>query len=117
MRWMRKAAEPERSESRPYGSISLSLVEFSELVATIYEGPLGAVPWKSALDLLRRHLRASYVTLMLRPPSADREALMVNSAGAWPITGEPAYNNCYYALDPFADLPPDRGVTVQAPVG
>src|SRR5260370_39290167 len=117
MRWMRKAAEPERSESRPYGSISLSLVEFSELVATIYEGPLEAVPWKSALDLLRRHLRASYVTLMLQPPSADREALMVNSAGDLPITREAEYNKHYYALDPFVDLPPDRVVTVNELIG
>ncbi len=61
----------QRSDSPPYDSVSLSLAEFSELVAAIYEGPLEAVPWKSALDLLRRHLRASYVTLMLRPPSAD----------------------------------------------
>src|SRR5258708_32140080 len=105
MRWMRKAAEPERSESRPYGSVSLSLAEFSELVATIYEGPLEAVPWKSALDLLRRHLRASYVTLMLRPPSADRDALMVNSAGDWPITREAQYKTYYYALVPVIGWP------------
>src|SRR5260370_24351108 len=117
MRWMRKAAEPERSESRPYDSVSVSLVEFSELVATICEGPLEAVPWKSARDLLRRHLRASYVTLMLRPPSADRDALMVNSAGDWPITREAEYNKYYYALDPFVDLPQDRVVTVQELIG
>jgi DNA-binding CsgD family transcriptional regulator len=114
---MRKAAKPERSDSPPHGSVSLSLGEFSELVATIYEGPLEAVPWKSALDLLRRHLRASYVTLMLRPPSADREALMVNSAGDWPITREAEYNKYYYALDPFVDLPQDRVVTVQELIG
>ena len=75
------------------------------------------MPWKSALDLLRRHLRASYVTLMLRPPSADREALMVNSAGDLPITREAEYNKYYYALDPFVDLPQDRVVTVQELIG
>src|SRR5208283_4298511 len=117
MRRMRKAARRARGDSPPYGSVSLSLAEFSELVAAIYEGPLEAAPWKSALDLIRRHLRASYVTLMLRPPSADREALMVNSAGDWPITREAEYNKYYYALDPFVDLPQDRVVTVDELIG
>src|SRR5271166_591925 len=114
---MRKAVRQASDDSPPYGAVSLSLAEFSELVAAIYEGPLEAVPWKGALDLLRRHLRASYVTLMLRPPSAEREALMVNSAGDWPITREAEYNKHYYALDPFVDLPQDKVVTVQELIG
>ena len=117
MKGMRKAAQQARSDFPPRDSIALSLAEFSELLAAVYEGPLEPVPWKSALDLLRRHLRASYVTLMLRPPSADREALMVTSAGDWPITREADYNNHYYALDPFVDLPPDRVVTVNELIG
>ena len=93
---------------RDGGSVSLSLDQFSELVAAIYQGPLEPVPWKSALDLLRVYLRANYVTFMLRPPSPDREALMVNSAGDAPITRQAEYNKYYYALDPFIDLPPER---------
>lgn len=117
MRGVRKAARRERSESHPYGAVSLSLAQFSELVATIYQGPLEPVPWKSALDLLRLHLRASYVTLMLRPPTAEREALMVNAAGDRPVNREGEYNKYYYALDPFVDLPPDRVVTVEELIG
>src|SRR5271168_4329152 len=117
MRGMRKAIKRAGSDAHPYNAISLPLTEFSELHAAIYEGPLEAVPWKSALDLLRRHLRASYVTLMLQPPSAEREALMVNSAGDLPITREAEYNKHYYALDPFVDLPPDRVVTVNELIG
>ena len=116
MNGMRKPAKRARSDSH-HDSVSLSLSDFSELLAAIYEGPLEAVPWKSALDLLRRHLRASYVTLMLRPPSADLAPLMVNSAGDWPITREAEYNKHYYALDPFVDLPQDRVVTVQELIG
>jgi DNA-binding CsgD family transcriptional regulator/PAS domain-containing protein len=116
MNGMRQPAKRAPSDS-PHDSVSLSLSDFSELLAAIYEGPLEPVPWKSALDLLRRYLRASYVTLMLRPPSADREALMVNSAGDWPITREAEYNKHYYALDPFVDLPQDRVVTVQELIG
>jgi DNA-binding CsgD family transcriptional regulator len=117
MNVMRKAVQRTRSESTPYDLVSLSLEEFSDLLAAIYEGPLEVVPWKGALDLLRRHLRASYVTLMLRPPSADRDALMVTSAGDWPITREAEYNKHYYALDPFVDLPPDKVVTVNELIG
>jgi DNA-binding CsgD family transcriptional regulator len=113
MRGVRKAARHERREPDPYGSVALSLSQFSELVGAIYQGPLEPVPWKNALDLLRLHLRANYVTLMLRPPSPDREALMVNAAGDWPITREAEYNKYYYALDPFIDLPPDRVFTVE----
>ncbi len=116
MNGMRKPAKRARSDSH-HDSVSLSLADFSELLAAIYEGPLEAVPWKNALDLLRRHLRASYVTLMLRPPSADLAPLMVNSAGDWPITREAEYNKHYYALDPFVDLPQDRVVTVQELIG
>jgi DNA-binding CsgD family transcriptional regulator len=112
---MRKAAKRVRGSDND--SVSLSLAEFSELVAAIYEGPLEPVPWKGALDLLRRHLRASYVTLMLRPPSAELEPLMVNSAGDWPITREAEYNKHYYALDPFVDLPPERVFTANELVG
>lgn len=116
---MRKAGRRGQGDSspHPHDAVSISLAEFSDLVAAIYEGPLEAIPWKGALDLLRRHLRASYVTLMLRPPSAERDALMVNSAGDWPITREAEYNKHYYALDPFVDLPPDRVVTVSELIG
>src|SRR5271170_4274349 len=116
MNGMRKQAKRARSDSH-HDSASLSLTDFSELLAAIYEGPLEAVPWKGALDLLRRHLRASYVTLMLRPPSVDLEPLMVNSAGDWPVTREAEYNKHYYALDPFVDLPPDRVFTVNELIG
>jgi DNA-binding CsgD family transcriptional regulator len=114
---VRKAAHLARSGSNPHGAVPLSLGEFSELVEAIYQGPLETVPWQTALDLLRTHLRASYVTLMLRPPSAERDALMVNAAGDRPVTRQDEYNKYYYALDPFVDLPPDRVFTVQELIG
>jgi hypothetical protein len=116
MNGMRKAARREPNAT-DRDSVSLSFPEFSDLIAAVYEGPLEPVPWKGALDLLRRHLRASYVTLMLRPPSADLAPLMVNSAGDWPITREAEYNKHYYALDPFVDLPQDRVFTANELVG
>jgi len=108
MRGVRNASRRERLAAHPFDSVGLSLAQFSELLAAIYQGALEPVPWKGALDLLRVYLRANYVTLMLRPPSPEREALMVNAAGGGPITREAEYNKYYYALDPFIDLPPDR---------
>ena len=83
----------------------------------VYQGPLEAVPWKSALDLIRRHLKAIYVTLVLRPPSSDRAGLIVNASGDRPLAGEASYNNYYYALDPFVGLPPGQVVSAEEIVG
>src|SRR5271156_6395049 len=74
------------------GSFALSMGQFSELVGMIYQGPLEDVPWKSALDLMRRHLKAIYVTLMLRPPTSDRAGLMVNASGDRPVEREASYS-------------------------
>jgi DNA-binding CsgD family transcriptional regulator/PAS domain-containing protein len=98
-------------------AFALSMGQFSELVGMIYQGPLEDVPWKSALDLMRRHLKAIYVTLMLRPPTSDRAGLMVNASGDRPVEREASYSNYFYALDPFVGLPPDRVVTVEEIVG
>ncbi|HEY6418358.1 MAG TPA: helix-turn-helix transcriptional regulator [Candidatus Binataceae bacterium] len=95
----------------------LSLDQFSELVGMLYQGPMEPVPWKSALDLIRRYLQANYVTLILRPPRADRAGLMVNAVGDRPAEREADYSNYYYALDPFVGLPADQVVTEQEIVG
>jgi DNA-binding CsgD family transcriptional regulator len=114
-----KVARHRAAKSRPYRALPLSIAQFSELVGMIYEGPLEAVPWKTALDRIRRDLRANYVTLMLRPPSSDRAGLMVNAAGDRPVERqrEAEYSNYYYAIDPFVGLPTDRVVTVEEIVG
>jgi DNA-binding CsgD family transcriptional regulator len=116
----KKPAKPPaapHAQAGAYGSLPLTLPQFSDLIGMIYEGPLEAVPWQSALDLIRRHLRAIYVTLMLRPPSSNRAGLMVNSSGDRPLLREADYSNHYYALDPFVGLPADRVVTVEEIVG
>ena len=95
----------------------LTLAEFSELVGLIYQGPLESVPFKSALESLRRRLRANYVTLILRPPSKNRSALMVNASGDRPVEREADYSNYYYALDVFVGLPSDHVVTAEELLG
>ncbi|MGT2452079.1 helix-turn-helix transcriptional regulator [Cupriavidus basilensis] len=99
--------------------VSLSLTDFSTLLGKIYQGALEQVPWSKALELIRTHLRANYVTLILRSPASDRPGLMVNASeeGGTALPGEAEYNNYYYALDPFVGLPADRVVTIDEQLG
>ncbi|MGE8489496.1 MAG: helix-turn-helix transcriptional regulator, partial [Paraburkholderia nemoris] len=57
----------------------VSVAQFSELTARIYQGALESTPWASALELIRTSLGASYTTLILRSPSSDRRGLMVHA--------------------------------------
>ena len=81
----------------PFAQLALSPAEFSTLLGQIYQGPMEQVPWGKALELIRRHLRANYVTLILRSPAADRQGLMVNaSEHGTTQPGEVSYNNYFY---------------------
>ncbi|MFM0319495.1 helix-turn-helix transcriptional regulator [Paraburkholderia nemoris] len=96
----------------------VSVAQFSELTARIYQGALESTPWASALELIRTSLGASYTTLILRSPSSDRRGLMVHASEMGSgVPGEASYNNYYYSLDPFVGLPADRVVTVDEVFG
>ncbi|WP_373376144.1 helix-turn-helix transcriptional regulator [Cupriavidus nantongensis] len=96
----------------------LDFDQFSKLLALLYEGPMEDIPWSRALEAIRTGLRANYVTLILRSPASGRSGLMVHaSAQGTVLPGEASYNNYYFALDPFVNLPTDRIVTVDELVG
>ncbi|MBY8604880.1 MAG: helix-turn-helix transcriptional regulator [Burkholderia sp.] len=96
----------------------LTLEQFDALLTKIYEGPLEDVPWGAALEQIRVHLHANYVTMILRWPASGHTGLMINaSEESAPLTGVASYNNYYYALDPFVNLPADRVVTVDELLG
>ncbi|MDR0244084.1 MAG: LuxR C-terminal-related transcriptional regulator [Burkholderia sp.] len=96
----------------------LTLEQFDALLTKIYEGPLEDVPWGAALEQIRVHLHANYVTMILRWPASGHTGLMINaSEQSAPLTGVASYNNYYYALDPFVNLPADRVVTVDELLG
>jgi len=82
----------------------LSLELFSELVGKLYQGPREDIPWATFLNQLNVQMRSKYVTFMLRPPSHLDPGLMINSTGS---TAEivSSYNQYFFALDPFVDLP------------
>ena len=94
----------------------VEISQFSALMARVYQGPLEAVPWSGALELVRQHLDANYATLILRSPSSDRRGLMVSASGGGK-PDEASYNDYYYSLDPFVGLPADRVVTVDEVFG
>lgn len=90
--------------------------DYDRLVGLIYEGPLEAQPWQSALPALRDFLDVQVVSLVLRPPSAEDPGVILNSIrpepGAedvilaspddWELT---AYRDQFFSLDPFVNLP------------
>jgi DNA-binding CsgD family transcriptional regulator len=114
---MEMTAETQRHDDTS-SVAGLSVGEFSELVARIYQGPLEPVPWASALELIRQRLGSNFVTLILRSPASDRRGLMVHASEFGPaVPDEASYNNYYYSLDPFIGLPADRVVTVDEVFG
>ena len=91
----------------------ISIEQFSELIGAIYQGPLESVPWGGTLVTLRAVMRANWVTLILRPASADQPALLVRAGDR----GAEVYNAAYshyqvFSLDPFVGLPVERAVTI-----
>ena len=78
--------------------------DFETLVGLIYQGPLESVPWKSFLDHFRAMMDAMTVALILRPPSeADRG--LGSEEGDIAIAWKNAYQDRFFALDPFIGLP------------
>lgn len=94
-------------------SVRLPLGEFSEIVRLIYLGPTEAIPWQSALPAIGRLLRANWVTLVLRPPAADRSGLVLVMQQGHPVCIGTNYNQYAYALDPFVHLPLDRVLSIE----
>ena len=93
--------------------------DYDRLIGLVYQGPLEAQPWESALPALRELLDAQVVSLVLRPPSSDDPGVILNSVRPepgdeashlaspddWELT---AYRDEFFSLDPFVNLPLDQ---------
>ncbi|MFT5603765.1 MAG: DNA-binding CsgD family transcriptional regulator/PAS domain-containing protein [Paracoccaceae bacterium] len=78
----------------------------SELLASIYEGPLEAEPWQSFLVKLRQIMGANSATLVLKPPSTrDRGVLCIDGGR---MEGIARYQESLFAMDPFLHIPPGQ---------
>jgi DNA-binding CsgD family transcriptional regulator len=83
----------------------------NELLLALSRGPVAEPPWEEFLRLLGTALGADYATLILRPPRQGDTGVVINSVALSPeIYTE--YNEDYYALDPFLDLPPGEVYTI-----
>jgi len=92
------------------------LARLDQLLGSIYEGPMESPPWHCALQLLQNQLKAKHVTLMLRPPSPDSSAVMINTG---PVTtqGVESYSSHFFTLDPFVRLKEGDVVTAEELIG
>lgn len=77
--------------------------EFSDLVGSLYEGILEEQPWQTFLARVREHLGAHLVTLVLRPPDGEDNAVMLADGGS--LSAIRTYNEGQFVLDPFVNLP------------
>ena len=101
---------------------SLSPEELEKLIGLVYEGPLQDKPWRSFLPELRRLMDAQVVSLVLRPPAAGDRGVILNcqrSEDGEDDLADPSdweainYQEQFFAIDPFVNLPPGKVVTQQ----
>ncbi len=81
------------------------------LLYALYAGTLETPPWQGFLDQLRDLLGGNYATLLLRPPNEHDPGVVLNALVVSPEMYR-AYNETYFALDPFVNLPDGEVVTV-----
>ena len=99
---------------------------YDHLVGLIYQGALEEQPWQSALPALREALDAQVVSLVLRPPSADDQGVILNCVrpdqGREPVDtplADPndwevsAYREQFFSLDPFVNLPLEQVIALE----
>jgi DNA-binding CsgD family transcriptional regulator len=92
-------------------SYPLTLHQFSEILDTLYQGPLENIPWTSFLDKLKNALASKYATFILRPPSQQADGLSISTCDASEAVTA-AYHQHFYALDPFVGLPERQVVSL-----
>lgn len=85
--------------------------QFNQLLGAVYQGALEEPPWQSFLAVMREHLRADLVTLLLRPPSLEDQVVMLADGGS--LSAIQSYNAGQFVLDPFVNLPPGEVFSLQ----
>jgi DNA-binding CsgD family transcriptional regulator len=108
-------AEPGRATPAAELFKAADLARLDQLLGSIYEGAMESPPWRCALELLQSQMKAKHVTLMLRPPSTDSSAVMINTG---PVTtqGVESYGR-FFSLDPFVRLKEGEVVTAEELIG
>lgn len=81
------------------------------LLLALSRGPVADPPWEEFLRLLGEALDADYVTLVLRAPREGDAGVVINSVVLSPEVYD-LYNEAYFAVDPFVNLPAGEVYTV-----
>ena len=86
------------------------------LIQAAYRGPLEERPWQEFLNAFREAVNANYATLILRPPREGDAGVVLNAVVMSPQIFN-SYNDTYFSMDPFVNLPPGEVFTVSEFVG
>ncbi|NRB41868.1 MAG: helix-turn-helix transcriptional regulator [Pseudomonadales bacterium] len=89
---------------------------FNALIKAVYHGPLEEQPWQAFLRLFRDALNADFATLLLRPPKEGDSGIVLNASVISPEVYA-AYNENYFELDAFVNLPASKVVTLHEFIG
>lgn len=90
--------------------------ELDRMIGDIYEGITETPPWNSSLEHMRMLMKASHVTLMLRPPSSESTGVMIN-AGEVDEEATRSYETHFFAIDPFVGLPEGEVISAEDLIG
>lgn len=82
-------------------SPNISLTDYDQLVLSIHDGSHDDATITVALDRMRQHFKANFVTLILRIPGVEDVGLMLVS-GDLAVHGQLAYISYYRSLTPFS---------------
>jgi len=108
-----QATHMQSTRLNPQGEAQAELMPLSDydaLVSVIHDGALDNTALAAALEALRVHFCANYVTLILRVPGSDEVGLML-VAGDLAAHGQVAYLAYYRNMTPFANQPLDTVFT------
>ncbi|MBB3046806.1 DNA-binding CsgD family transcriptional regulator/uncharacterized coiled-coil protein SlyX [Litorivivens lipolytica] len=90
--------------------------ELDALIRAAYRGPLEETPWQSFLNDFREAVNGNYATLILRPPREGDAGVVLNAIVMSPHIFN-SYNDTYFSMDPFVNLPSGEVFTVSEFVG
>lgn len=90
-------------------AVDIAVERFGAILGLAYEAALDTAAWNLCLEAIRREFDANYVSIVVRPGTADDLGLIVSAAGGQRTVGS---HNPYIAMSPFSGLLPDRLVTI-----
>lgn len=115
---MKESPHKVSDTAEPFDRLPMTPVEFSQLVAVLYQGAFESTPWSTFLKTIRDALRANWVTLILRLPTSARRALIVNAGPRGIERPNDQFASEYaFATDPFAGLPDGQVLSVADVIG